>query len=167
MGDDVAGKADGDVWTNPPSQQDSPLLLWTAVRGTVVRQGGEQFRLPRVHAVLEAVSRGSLDPGIQDPSCAPHAGHSGSVRPVPTPSASAGEGAARNACEAGAWPHELFGVNGNIRSLHLLVVQVQRAWFKWLRRRSQRTRLTWERYQDLLRDFPLPRPRIVVQIWGR
>lgn len=60
-----------------------------------------------------------------------------------------------------------FGVNGNIRSLHLLVVQVQRAWFKWLRRRSQRTRLTWERYQDLLRDFPLPRPRIVVQIWGR
>ncbi len=60
-----------------------------------------------------------------------------------------------------------FGVNGNIRSLHLLLVQVQRAWFKWLRRRSQRTRLTWERYQDLLRDFPLPRPRIVVQIWGR
>jgi group II intron reverse transcriptase/maturase len=60
-----------------------------------------------------------------------------------------------------------FGVNGNIRSLHLLLVQVQRTWFKWLRRRSQRTRLTWERYQDLLRDFPLPRPRIVVQIWGR
>jgi hypothetical protein len=60
-----------------------------------------------------------------------------------------------------------FGVNGNIRSLHLLLVQVQRAWFKWFRRRSQRTRLTWERYQDLLRDFPLPRPRIVVQIWGR
>lgn len=60
-----------------------------------------------------------------------------------------------------------FGVNGNIRSLHLLLGQVQRAWFKWLRRRSQRTRLTWERYQDLLRDFPLPRPRIVVQIWGR
>ncbi len=60
-----------------------------------------------------------------------------------------------------------FGMNGNIRSLHLLLGQVQRAWFKWLRRRSQRTRLTWERYQDLLRDFPLPRPRIVVQIWGR
>jgi len=28
------------------------------------------------------------------------------------------------------------------------------AWFKWLRRRSQRTRLTWERSQDLLTGLP-------------
>jgi len=32
--------------------------------------------------------------------------------------------------------------------------------------RSQRKRLTWERFADLLRDFPLPRPRITVRIWG-
>ncbi len=58
-----------------------------------------------------------------------------------------------------------FGVNGNVRSLHKLREQVRVIWFKWLRRRSNRHRLTWERYRDLLRDFPLPRAQIVVQIW--
>jgi RNA-directed DNA polymerase len=59
-----------------------------------------------------------------------------------------------------------FGVNGNLRSLACLVHQARHAWCKWLRRRSQRTRLTWERFEDLLRSLPLPRPRIVVPIWG-
>jgi len=59
-----------------------------------------------------------------------------------------------------------FGVNGNIRSLARLNFYVTRVWYKWLRRRSQKTRLTGERMYDLLKDFPLPRPRIIVQIWG-
>ena len=59
-----------------------------------------------------------------------------------------------------------FGVSGNSRSLQLVVVQAKRIWYKWLCRRSQRKRLTWERFADLLRDFPLPRPRITVRIWG-
>ena len=58
-----------------------------------------------------------------------------------------------------------FGVNGNFRSLAYLVAVTQRAWFKWLRRRSQRRRLTWERFEVLLERFPLPRPRITVRIW--
>jgi len=58
-----------------------------------------------------------------------------------------------------------FGVSGNSRSLLLVVEQAKRSWFKWLRRRSQRKRLTWERFADLLRDFPLLRPRITVRIW--
>jgi hypothetical protein len=59
-----------------------------------------------------------------------------------------------------------FGVGGNFRSLLLVIEQVKRSWYKWLCRRSQRKRLTWERFADLLRDFPLPRPRITVRIWG-
>lgn len=59
-----------------------------------------------------------------------------------------------------------FAVSGNFRSLLLVLEQAKRSWYKWLCRRSQRTRLTWERFADLLRDFPLPRPRITVQIWG-
>ena len=59
-----------------------------------------------------------------------------------------------------------FGVNGNIRSLRLLVRHAEKAWHKWLCRRSQRARLDWERFKDLLKDYPLPRPRIFVQIWG-
>jgi RNA-directed DNA polymerase len=60
-----------------------------------------------------------------------------------------------------------FGVNGNFESLQCFRKQVKRSWFKWLNRRSQRARLTWERYEDLLGDFPLPRPRIVVSIWSK
>ncbi|MDP7179270.1 MAG: group II intron reverse transcriptase/maturase [Verrucomicrobiota bacterium] len=59
-----------------------------------------------------------------------------------------------------------FGVSGNFRSLLLIIEQAKRSWYKWLCRRSQRKRLTWERFEDLLRDFPLPRPRIKVRIWG-
>jgi group II intron reverse transcriptase/maturase len=62
--------------------------------------------------------------------------------------------------------YNYFGVNGNLRSLACLLHHARRAWYKWLRRRSQRTRLNWERFTDLLRDFPLPRPRILVRIWS-
>ncbi len=60
-----------------------------------------------------------------------------------------------------------FGVNDNTRCLSTLQHQAKRAWHKWLNRRSQRSRLTWERFNDLLRDFPLPAPRVYVNLWGR
>jgi RNA-directed DNA polymerase len=59
-----------------------------------------------------------------------------------------------------------FGVDGNSRSLRCLLYQAKRAWYKWLRRRSQRVRLTWERFAALLRAYPLPLPQVVVPIWG-
>jgi len=59
-----------------------------------------------------------------------------------------------------------FGVSGNFRSLVRVAEATKRAWYKWLCRRSQRKRLNWERFSDLLRQFPLPRPRITVRIWG-
>ena len=59
-----------------------------------------------------------------------------------------------------------FGVNGNFQSLRQLVGATKRAWYKWLCRRSQRKRLTWERFTDFLRQRPLPRPRIMVRIWS-
>jgi RNA-directed DNA polymerase len=59
-----------------------------------------------------------------------------------------------------------FGVNGNIHSLRRFVRQAQRSWFKWLNRRSQRARLNWARFSDLLEGLPLPEARIVVNIWS-
>ena len=59
-----------------------------------------------------------------------------------------------------------FGVSGNFRNLQLVVEGVRRAWFKWLRRRSQQRHLTWEKFGALLERFPLPRPQIRVRIWG-
>jgi len=58
-----------------------------------------------------------------------------------------------------------FGVSSNYLSLARLLEAVKRLWIKWLRRRSQRSRLNWERYQALLGVFPLPRPRIRVSLW--
>ncbi len=59
-----------------------------------------------------------------------------------------------------------FGVSGNYRSLVPLVEATKRNWLKWLRRRSNRSRLTWERFAALLERYPLPTPRIRVRIWG-
>ena len=59
-----------------------------------------------------------------------------------------------------------YGVNGNMRSLWVFVTAAARAWVKWLRRRRNRTRLTWERFLALLARFPLPRPRVAVWIWA-
>jgi group II intron reverse transcriptase/maturase len=59
-----------------------------------------------------------------------------------------------------------FGVNGNMHALWALTHHAERAWFKWLRRRSNKNRLTWERFNGLLKAYPLPRPKVYVPIWG-
>lgn len=60
---------------------------------------------------------------------------------------------------------QYFGVNGNIRSLQSVRYRVKRIWKKWLNRRSQRSRLSWERFRSLLKDFPLPPVRVYRHIW--
>lgn len=59
-----------------------------------------------------------------------------------------------------------FGVNGNGVSVRGVILQAERSWMKWLRRRSQRHRMNWKRFKELLKRLPLPKARIVVQIWG-
>jgi group II intron reverse transcriptase/maturase len=52
-----------------------------------------------------------------------------------------------------------YGVPSNMQSLSSFRFQVARHWFQALRRRSQRTRLTWERMYRLI-DRWLPPPRV-------
>jgi RNA-directed DNA polymerase len=59
-----------------------------------------------------------------------------------------------------------FGVNGNHRSLSKLRNKVERAWFRWLRRRSQRTRMTWKRFNGILKEFPLPQVKVYRNLWA-
>ncbi len=49
-----------------------------------------------------------------------------------------------------------FGVSGNFRSLLFVVEQARRSWYKWLCRRSQRKRLTWERFAAPASRLPAP-----------
>jgi group II intron reverse transcriptase/maturase len=50
-----------------------------------------------------------------------------------------------------------YGVPSNLGSLSVFRFHVGRAWYRTLRRRSQKTRLTWERMRRLI-DCWLPRP---------
>lgn len=58
-----------------------------------------------------------------------------------------------------------FGVNGNLRCLSMLLEKVKRSWFRWLRRRSQRSRMTWERFNEILKEFPLPQVKVYKNLW--
>jgi RNA-directed DNA polymerase len=60
-----------------------------------------------------------------------------------------------------------YGVRGNEQRLGKLIHAAERTWFKWLNRRSQRSTMTWERFRDLLEDYPLPRPRAHLALWGQ
>lgn len=51
-----------------------------------------------------------------------------------------------------------YGIIGNIQTLKRLRYRVIRTWRKWLGRRSQRGRIPWERFEELLEVFPLPQP---------
>jgi RNA-directed DNA polymerase len=57
-----------------------------------------------------------------------------------------------------------YGVTFNIRSLSRFYEQVKRAWRTWLNRRSRDKDMPWDRFNRLLKRYPLPRPRIVHKI---
>jgi group II intron reverse transcriptase/maturase len=62
--------------------------------------------------------------------------------------------------------YNYFGVNGNVGSLARLLHAVTNVWRTWLNRRSQRARMHWKRFNELLRAHPLPQPQVRVRIWG-
>jgi len=49
-----------------------------------------------------------------------------------------------------------YGVIGSVRKLRMIRYQAARSWRKWLDRRSQKGKMTWEYFQKLLEVFPLP-----------
>jgi len=44
--------------------------------------------------------------------------------------------------------------------------QVIRLFYKWLNRRSQKKSTDWNRFRVYLKNFPLPRPRIYVNVFA-
>jgi RNA-directed DNA polymerase len=53
-----------------------------------------------------------------------------------------------------------FGITGNSDAISRFLHEVTGLWRKWLERRSQRGQMTWERMYRLLKQYPLPPPRI-------
>jgi group II intron reverse transcriptase/maturase len=54
-----------------------------------------------------------------------------------------------------------YGITGNSDALKALRFWVERAWHKWLSRRSWKARLSWEKMAKLLKVFPLTPARVV------
>ena len=53
-----------------------------------------------------------------------------------------------------------YGIRGNVGSLDRFAWEARRIWRKWLNRRSQRAGMTWRRFNLLLRQHPMPKPRL-------
>jgi group II intron reverse transcriptase/maturase len=54
-----------------------------------------------------------------------------------------------------------FGITSNYQALDRFYRETQRAWHKWLSRRSRAGYVNWDHVRVLLERFPLPLPRIV------
>jgi group II intron reverse transcriptase/maturase len=61
--------------------------------------------------------------------------------------------------------YQYYGVSGNMRSLQSFYSLTLRMTLKWLNRRSQRKSFNWERFREYLKHYPLPRPRIVHNLY--
>jgi len=58
-----------------------------------------------------------------------------------------------------------YGVTGNSKSIGNFAYEVRKILFKWLNRRGKRGCMNWEKFKLLLLKFPLPTPRIMVNLW--
>ena len=62
--------------------------------------------------------------------------------------------------------YNYYGISGNFKSIQDFYVYVVRQLFKALRRRGQRHRLTWEKFNRILKYNPIAKPSIRVNIWA-
>ena len=56
-----------------------------------------------------------------------------------------------------------FGITGNSRAVSSFAFRAVRIWRKWLNRRSQKARMTWERFGRLMQRYPLPLARLALR----
>jgi group II intron reverse transcriptase/maturase len=54
-----------------------------------------------------------------------------------------------------------YGISGNYAALSRFQFEVHRRWHKWLNRRNRQRELLWSGFNNMLRRYPLPSPRIV------
>jgi RNA-directed DNA polymerase len=60
-----------------------------------------------------------------------------------------------------------YGITGNHRALKGFRNGVAATWRVWLNRRSQRARMFWTRFEELLKRYPLWQPRVVQSVYAQ
>ncbi|MDR0491003.1 MAG: hypothetical protein LBH28_07145 [Oscillospiraceae bacterium] len=61
--------------------------------------------------------------------------------------------------------YQYYGITGNIDSTADFLFYTQKMLFKWLNRRSQRRSYNWEGFNELLKVFPLARPKTYFKMY--
>jgi group II intron reverse transcriptase/maturase len=62
--------------------------------------------------------------------------------------------------------YQYYGVSENYRGILRFYQNVLRLVRKWLNRRSQRGRMSWERFNEYLLHYPLPKPKIACSFYN-
>jgi hypothetical protein len=60
-----------------------------------------------------------------------------------------------------------YGVTDNLPGIKRFAEEAKNLLFKWLNRRGKRHCLSWEKFHEMLNRFPLPQPRIRVNMFER
>ncbi len=62
--------------------------------------------------------------------------------------------------------YNYYGVTDNMRGIVRFGEEVKKLLFKWLNRRGKKNCINWEKFNKMLKRFPLPKPRIRVSMFG-
>ena len=61
--------------------------------------------------------------------------------------------------------YNYYGIAGNYKSIERFFNGIMRIWYKWLNRRSQRRSFNWKEFNDKIKYYEIPRPKIMEQWW--
>ena len=61
--------------------------------------------------------------------------------------------------------YHYYGITDNYNSLTRMRTRVIRMLFYWLNRRSQKKSYDWKGFNQLMRQFPLAKPKIYVNVY--
>ena len=62
--------------------------------------------------------------------------------------------------------YHYYGVTDNSRCIHCFYDRIKGILFNWLNRRSQHRSYTWEGYIEMLKCYPLAKPKIYVSMYA-
>ena len=57
--------------------------------------------------------------------------------------------------------YQYYGISGNYRSIDAFYKHTVRVLHKWLNRRSQKKSMSWNNFNNYLKHYPLPKPKII------
>jgi RNA-directed DNA polymerase len=58
-----------------------------------------------------------------------------------------------------------YGVTDNARGISRFADEIRKLLFKWLNRRGKRGCISWQKFREMLKRYPLPEPRIMVRMF--